>query len=284
MPLLGFTNGGQVAAAAANAAATYVSVFNTTPGGIAAAVDGLRFDRLSLVARRLYPQLNNRVTNDLLTETLMAAEADLSQQLRVWFQPRTIIPISAAPSEAAALTAAGAIVEYEPGYDYDPDLFMGNTWGLFELRQKPVVSIGSIVFAYPSQTSTLYTIPPDWVRLEAKYGRFNLVPTNTTLQLPLNSYLLSTLGGGRIVPLMIQIRYVAGIANIQRDYPNIIDLIKRMAVLRLIDTLYLPQSSSASADGLSQSLSWESAKAHDEIKAQIERLRERIHGVNMMVV
>lgn len=282
MPTLGFPPA--PSGTSTTGAPAYLSVFTSLPGGMAGAVDSLRFDRLALTARRLFPKLNTAVSNDYLTELLVAAEADLSQRLRVWFQPREVIPDTADPSERVALEAQGKIVETEPGYDYDPDLFQGERWGLFELRQRPVIAVRKMEFAYPQPTSSLYTIPTEWVRLDGKYGRFNLVPNNASLMIPLNAFLLSAVGGGRTVPFMVQIRYAAGIANIQRDYPNLLELIKRATVLRLIDGLYLPQSGSTSADGLSQSLSWDADKYRDAIETQVQQLRERIHGINMVVM
>ena len=88
---------------------------------------------------------------------------------------------------------------------------------------------------------------------------------------------------GRNVPLMMQIRYVAGLQNASRDYPDLRDLVQKMAVLNLLADLFLPQSGSISADGLSQSLSMDLDKYRQSVAERIETVRQAIHGVRHMV-
>lgn len=248
----------------------------------ATAVADLRADRLTQLAAQQRPA--QATSDDYLWGKLRAAEADAERHLRVYLTPTEIVPMGTPQSELDALEAAGARVVEEPGYDYDPDLFRGNSWGLIELRQKPIIKVHSIVFNYPEITSRIWTVPNDWIRPDKKYGRINLVPTNAVMTVPLQSYVLSALGGGRSVPLMMQVRYTAGLANVERDYPDLLDLVKKMAVLAVVDDKLMPQSGSVSADGLSQSISFDADKYRDAIDKKLDTLRQAIHGIRLMVM
>jgi len=249
---------------------------------LASAVAALRRDRLIVAAQTFAP--DQPLQDDYLLEKLVAAEATIQRALRIFLTPREMLPFGAAQSEIDALTAAGSVVEMEPGYDYTPDIFEGNTWGLMVLRQKPIIQVHSITFSYPAPSDTLFTIPNEWIRPDLKYGTLNLVPVQTAISLPLNAFILSALGGGRTVPLMLQVRYSAGLANCAQTHPDILDLIKKEAVLSIIEDMYVPASGSVSADGLSQSISFQADNYRKSIDAKIERLRQSIHGVRMMMM
>lgn len=242
---------------------------------LTAAVASIRRDRLLTAAETFAP--GEKITDDYLLEKLVATEAELQRRARCFFSTRTVIPMTADPAVIAAAEAAGPVI-LEPGYDYSPDLFAGNTWGLIELRQRPVQSIQSIVFNYPAPNNTLFTIPNEWVRFEPRYGRLNLVPVQTAISLPLNAFILSALGGGRTVPLMLQVSYTCGIANAAKDYPDLLDVIKKGTVLNIIDDRFMPTSGSISQDGLSQSISVDSSKYQAAIDRRIDSLRQYMLG------
>ncbi len=258
------------------------SIFNTGGASIRDAIASLRRDRLALALRRLSPRAE--ISDESLLEKLLAAEAQVSRDLRVWLTPREVLPWSASADEIQALQDAGKVVEFEPGYDYSPEFYDGNSWGRLDLRQVAVIEVHKIEFVYPSLGQTLYAIPNEWIRVDRKYGAISLVPTNATIVLPLNNYILTVLGGGRTIPLMIQVRYSAGLQNAARDYPDLVDIIKKSAVLRLVDDMLLPTSGSTSADGLSQSLSWDADKYREAIEKKLEGLRQAIQGVRVMVL
>lgn len=240
-----------------------------------------RQDRLLHVIETYAPGAT--FSDDYLWGKLCAAEADAERQLRVFFGPVEIIP-QGSNEDTAALDAANVRWIEEPGYDFDPDLFKGETWGLIETRQRPIIRIDSIYFAWPAPgMGNVFTVPNSWLRIDKRYGRLNLVPTQNLLMLPLNTFILSALSGGRNVPLMMQIRYAAGLQNARRDYPDLLDLVQKMAVLNLLSDLFLPQSGSISADGLSQSLSMDLDKYRQSVAERIETLRQSIHGVRHMV-
>lgn len=255
-----------------------VSAFPSLP----AAVAQIRRDRLLSAASNFFP--DTPLSDEYLLEKVVAAEASAQRELRCFFTPHEMLPEGADQSEIDALTQAGNVVTIEPGYDYDPAFFQGNTWGLIEVRQKPIIAVHSIKFAYPSPDNTLYDIPIQWVRMDAKYGRINLVPVQTTLMLPLNAFLLSALGGGRLVPLMLQVRYRCGLANAASDFPDLLDVLKKMTVLSIIEDNYTPASGSTSADGLSQTVAVDTAKYQQVIDRRVKVLRDAIHGIRIMVM
>lgn len=254
------------------------SVFADLPGTIAS----LRRDRLAAMLESYAPGAT--ISDEYLLEKLLAAERSLERELRVFFTPREMVTPATPQAERDALVAAGQQLEEEPGYDYDPALFQGNTWGLIELRQRPAISVSRIGFYYPAPTGLVYEVPLDWVRLDRKVGRISLVPTQTILSLPLNAFIMSAIGGGRNIPLMLHVRYRAGLENAATEWPDLLALIKRQAVLDIIGDRFIPSSGSVSADGLSQSISFESVKYQDEISAKTEKLRSAIHGIRMMVM
>lgn len=246
------------------------------------AVMSVRRDRLLTASSDYFPDAE--LTDEYILEKLVAAEADLSRQLRVFFQPRVVLPNSVLQSEIDSYTNNGQQVYLEPGYDYDPNIFIGNRWGFQQLRQRPVQSLIQVSFAYPAPTDTLFIIPSNWFRIDQKYGVLNMVPVQTAISLPLNAFILSALGGGRTVPLMLQIRYIAGLANVAADYPDILDAIKRQAVLGIINDNYVPSSGSASVDGLSQSLAFDIDRYQKQQDKKIETLRSSIHGIRIEAI
>lgn len=221
------------------------------------------------------------LTDPQLWHYLTAAEADAEQRLRVFFGVVEVIPLG---TDTATYPPTEPRWIEEPGYDYTPDDFIGNRWGMFTLRHHPIVSIQKMTFYYPSPgMGAAFDVPLDWIRADKKYGKINLVPTSHTLMMPLNAYVLSVIGGGRVVPLMLQVRYKTGLQNIRTQYPNLVDLIVRMAAMRIMLALFLPQSGSVSADGLSQSTSWDFKTWGQGIDDQLEALRQAIHGVRFEV-
>ena len=92
------------------------------------------------------------------------------------------------------------------------------------------------------------------------------------------------MAGGRVIPAMIRVRYVAGLKNVARDFPDLVDVVKKMAILRILQTAFLPQSGTISADGLSQSTSLDIQKWHDGVDDALDVLMQAIHGPRMTVL
>lgn len=236
----------------------------------------LRRDQIKIASQYALP--GKDLSDSYLTGKLLAAESDAARQLRVLFQPTKIIPEDAPQSEIDQLEADGIAYQQEAAYDYDANFFRGDRWGFIVTKQKPIVSVQSIDFAYPSPAFQVFSIPHDWIRMDKKFGHIRLVPASQTFSAPLSAFIMSALGGGMTIPFMIRVRYTAGLSNVARDYPDLIDVVKKMAVLRILEDAFLPQSGSISSDGLSQSLSMDVQKWHDGIDDKLNDLRDAIHG------
>lgn len=252
------------------------------------AVDRLRSDSLMMSARGAMPAVT--VSDDYLWDKLRAAEAETAHELRVPLAPTAFFPAQPTPEEITAL--AGKPWAIDAGYDYHPQDFAHNDrWGFIKLRNKPLVSVSRVRFAYPGGPTAHYDLPLDWLRVDAKHGQVQFVPSSTAFAAPLNAFVMQAIGQGRTIPLAIQISYVAGLADAHRNYPELIDLIMKKASLKTIEDAYLPQSGSISADGLSQSVSNDMSKHAETIdrimnggKGSNGGLMAAIHGVRMGVL
>lgn len=251
------------------------------------AVAALRADRLVLLASSLGFNAA-ALTDDYLYGKLLAAEAKAQRDLRVFFAPTVMIPEEAAQAEIDALEAAGTRYAQEAAYDYDPGFFHGESWGFIQTRQKPLISVQSIKLVYPMPTQSVFDVPADWIRLDRRYGHIRLVPGTMQFSAPLAVFVMPALGGGRFVPNMIQVRYTAGLRNAAADYPDLLDLVYKMAAVGIIEDAMMPSSGSISADGLSQSLSVDISKYQDVIDRLMNGppgsnggLRTAIHGVTL---
>lgn len=246
-----------------------------------AIVAELRANRLLLAGGSYFNAA--ALTDDYLYRKLLAAESDAARRLRVLFEPTTIF--AGEPSADEILAVGTSPWLEEAAYDYEPALWNPEDWGYMVLRNPLVSSIASIEFVYPSPVSGIFKIPDNWIRLDKKAGHVRFVPAGSSMSIgAFGSMILSMMSGGRNVPQMIKVRYIAGMANAARDYPDLIDLINKMAVLRIIEDTFVPQSGSISADGLSQSFSADVDKFKDALDKKLEALRDAIHGVRCMVM
>lgn len=247
----------------------------------AAVVAELRADRLVLSGSLYFNAAD--LTDDYIYNKVLSAEADAARRLRVFLEPTTVFAGEPSADEIASVGTAPWIEE--AGYDYEPELWNAEDWGYLVLRNKLVSRIVSLEFVYPSPAAGSFKFPDTWMRLDKKAGHIRFVPAGATMQVgALSAMILSMMAGGRTVPQMIKARYIAGMSNAAKDYPDLIDLIKRMAVLRIINDAFVPQSGSISADGLSQSFSTDIDKLAAGVDAQIEALRTSIHGIRCMVL
>jgi hypothetical protein len=252
------------------------------------AVDQLRADRLMLLANSIMPDL--QVSDDYLWDKLRAAEAHVAHALRVPLAPTRFFPRTPTPEQIAALPA-GMLWDVDPAYDYDPANYTGDKWGMILTRQKPIQSIVGMKFVYPSPQQTIIDVPMDWIRHDPRYGQVQIVPTGTAYQTLLGGMFLSQFSGGRQLPFTVELEYIAGLANAARDYPDMIDAIQKMAVVKIVEDGFMPQSGSISADGLSQSLSVDASKYQESVDTILNGpagsnggLMARIHGVRMTVI
>ncbi|MDR3517129.1 MAG: hypothetical protein P4M00_15050 [Azospirillaceae bacterium] len=254
----------------------------------AAILASLRADRLPQVADTYFPGAS--LSDSYLWGKVCASVADIERRLRLFLTPHEVLPEAAPQAEIDALIAADPDVPItlEPGYDYDPKLFRGDDWGLITVRHRPIIAVHRIDFVSPAANDTLWTVPCEWIRLDRKYGQINLVPAQRAITLPLSAFVMSVLGGGTTVPLMVQVRYRAGLGRAPADRlaadPDLDDLIKTMIVLSIIGDVFVPQSGKASVDGLSQSRSIGIERFRSDIEQRIEALRQSMAGVRLTVL
>jgi hypothetical protein len=246
----------------------------------------MRRDRLVLLANSIMPDLS--LTDDFLWEKLLAAEAQVGHMLRVPLAPTHYFPRE--PSQQQVDALGGKPWAIDPPYDYNPADWYGDKWGLILTRHKPLQAVVGMKFVYPSPAQTIVDVPADWIRMDAKYGQVQLVPTGTAYQTLLGGLFMSHLSGGKTLPFTISLEYVAGLANVSRDYPDLIDAVIKLATIKIVEDGFMPQSGSISADGLSQSLSVDVSKYHDAVDRVINGeagnggLVARIHGIRAMVL
>jgi hypothetical protein len=144
-----------------------------------------------------------------------AAEVDAARQLRVLLQPTQIFAGEPTGEEIAALTTVSDDPEpvtttvphlVEAAYDYQPDMFQYDNWGFIATRQKPIIAVQSIQFAFPALSTTPFDIRQDWIRTDSKYGQIRIIPTGASMATPLAMHMMRIVGGGRSVPHMVRIR------------------------------------------------------------------------------
>lgn len=251
-------------------------------------VDDLRNNALILLATSLFPTI--QLTDDYIWSKVLAGEAAIEHMLRVPLVPTQFFPSQPTSDQIAALPV-GMPWAIDPPYDSDPSAFEGDRWGFIKTNNRPVQSVQSMVYVYPSPVDGIFNVPTDWLRIDPKYGEVRIVPTSMTIGFPLAAFMISAASSGRTVPQMIQLTYVAGINDAWKEYPDLIDVIKKKAALLIVQDAFLPQSGSISADGLSQTLSVDMMKYNDIIetiingpKGQNGGLMAQIHGVRSMVV
>lgn len=251
-------------------------------------IDELRSNQLMMLAQNVFDGVT--LTDEFLWDKIKVAESTIAHALRVPLVPTQFY--SNPPSAAdLALLPAGMPWDIDPAYDYLPDFFQGEKWGFIVTRQIPIIAIQQIQFVYPAPTTGFFVIPGDWIRFDRKFGHIRLIPASSTFVAPLNAFLLQALGGGRSIPFAIEIKYQAGLPNARKDYPELLDAIKKTAILRIIEDGFFPSSGSISADGLSQSMSLDMDKYRGTIdnilngpKGSNGGLMTAIHGVRTSVL
>ncbi len=250
-------------------------------------IEEMRSDRLLAAAAGSLGNIT--VTDEYIWQKVRSAESEISHTLRVPLVPTTYF--SNQPTQLQIDALNGMAWAVDPAYDYTPDMFQFEKWGYFITRQKPIISVERMRFAYPSQDTGFFDVPADWIRIDARYGHIRLVPASPAIFTTMNAFIMTALAGSRSIPFMIQLQYVAGLTDVANTYPELLDCIKKKAVLSVISDAFLPSSGSISADGLSESASVDMDKYHDSIdlilngpKGSNGGLMSKIHGIRMLVM
>jgi hypothetical protein len=246
----------------------------------------LRTDRLMRLGARIGNIAD--LSDDYLVRTLLATERLVERELRIFITPRQIVPVGTPAAEVAALAAMGCPMVEEPGYPFDTRLFNGMD---LEVRHRPIIDIYRLWYSYQGDgtpagqaAASLYDVPLDWIQMDRKYGRLNMLPQSSFTNLPLNTWLLSVLGSGRDIPFGLKLRYSAGLRDARNEYPDLVNLILRRTVISIMDDSFIPQSGSISADGLSQSLSTDVDKYRDAVEKALNVISSSLKGVRMTVL
>lgn len=250
-------------------------------------VEEIRADRLMQTAQDLTG--GDPVSDDYIWSKVLAAEAQIAHDLRVPLVPTKFFPGTPTADQIAEL--GGMPWAEDPGYDYKQDMFFPDQWGMLKLNNKPLISVESVKFDFPTMGDTFFDMPVEWIREYKKYAHVQFVPSTPALFSTAGSFVMRALTGYSVVPMMVKITYIAGLENAARDFPDLIDAIKKMAVLKAIEDGFPAQSGSISADGLSQSMSVDLAKYHDMVdtilngpKGSNGGLMTAIHGIRSMVM
>lgn len=244
----------------------------------------MRRDRLLLLGQNHLGGVD--LSNDYIWSKVQAAEAELAHSLRVRFSPTTFFPEQ--PTQAELDDLAGAPWDIDEGYDYDPALYTGDRWGFIQTDNAPIVSVDRVRMVYPAGGMS-FDIPNEWLQVSKKYGHIQIVPMSTS-SAGMSPFMLQTIGSGRVIPNMIRVKYVAGLVDAVNKFPELVDVVKKMAVLKILEDCFLPQSGSISADGLSQSVSVDMGKYEDSIDRTVNGgaganggLKAAIHGIRLAV-
>lgn len=254
----------------------------------------LKADRLILAGKRYFPGVT--LGTDFLYAKILAAEKYVERRLRVFLEPVEILPQSATQAERDTFDnytvesdngPVPAPIRWmeEPGYDLTPSTFQGESWGFVPLFQKPVISVHSVKFVYPQPATQEFEIPANWIRLDKRHGHIQMVPSGTAaFAAPLNMWMMQAMSGGRSIPQMIQVRYRAGLSDIATEHPDVLDLVKKFAVLSILQDAFLPQSASKSIDGMSQSFGADVDKFGDMLDKKADTMRQSLRGIGVGVL
>lgn len=249
-------------------------------------VNELRQDRLMAASAGVLQDV--KVSDDYLWDKVRAAESELSHTLRVPLVPTRFFPRKPTQEQIDAL--GGMAWQVEVGTDYDPRMWEGDKWGFIVTRQRPIISIEDITFRYPGGIGIM-KVPEQWITYDARYGHVRIVPTVSAAFTGLVGMTLMSGVSGKVIPSMVELEYTAGLTDVANTYPELLDCIKKKAVLKVVADAYLPQSGSISGDGLSESISVDIGKYHETIDHIINGpdgsnggLMSKIHGIRAMIV
>ena len=148
-------------------------------------------------------------------------------------------------------------------HDYSVSDYLN--WGWLQLYKVPVQAVIALRGAYPNGTNVI-TYPGEWISVRGESGQINVIPNQGGLGAVIvgqgGDFLPLIMGGTSHVPNLWQVDYVAGMDT--ENMPRmVVEAIAKMAcidLLAIFSDLVRPvgvSSESVSADGLSQSMSYQ---------------------------
>ena len=224
------------------------------------------------------------------------AQAQIASRLDLELFPKRVTSIDDDEAEVAAADIV------EDRYDLDRLTWHGN-WGFLQVRRKPLRQVLRWTMVY-GDSARIWELRPEWFQTK-KHGVIQITPTSGTLgSLPAlrsgGSFLPMIAVGprSRPVPGVHRLTYLAGFeaGALPED---IVDAIAKTACINVLnvvgDSLLAGiASQSVSIDGLSESFNTTQSAENalysarirmyrEELKTEIQRLRQRYHGVTMRV-
>lgn len=269
----------------------YIKPGSSAPGSAlfpnpAVAIAKLRRDRITMAANSIMPGIG--LSDDFLWDKLLAAEAELQHTLRVPLRPTRFFPRQPTPEQLAELGDMPWEIESAP--DYEAEMFAGDRWGYIVTRQKPIIEVHGMRFVYPTEANGYFDIPVQWLSLDRKYGHIRIVPTSNAILTSMAGLVMMNLAGGRTIPSMVHVDYTAGLTDVQRNWPELLDIAQKIAVLKIVEDAFLPQSGSISADGMSESISVDTGKYREAVDEALNGhngnggLMAKLHGIRAMAL
>lgn len=146
----------------------------------------------------------------------------------------------------------------EVPYDYTARRF--ETWSTVKVKQRPVLSVHSMLYALPPNFGILQ-VPPPWITVKPNAGIIQVVPVEGAMAVtsPGAGMWLPffTMGQMNHVPQFTQITYTAGIDPIPMDMIDAIAMLAAAKVLEVYNRAYYPgvQSFTHNVDGFNQTVS-----------------------------
>lgn len=156
---------------------------------------------------------------------------------------------------------------YKPNKEDPYNFYINDSMEFFRinLKRRPVTAIQRVSLAW-NPSSTIFTFPSEWLRVDKYMGRFTIMPFSGSVQLLASGVafnaILATMGGHDHLPAMINVDYQSGLPadwDSDSDWSPLARAIEEYAAyyvcLDLVELL--PQGLKTSvieADGASQSL------------------------------
>lgn len=216
-----------------------------------------------------------------VSDKLASAEAEAARDLRVLFGATKVFAGDPTDAEIAGLAGAAYIVE--PAYDYAWEDWQSEAWGMLAMRRAPMISVESMEIKYPYPGAASFPVPVAWIKVDRKFGHVRVVPGGAMPAfVPYFSSLLAA-SGRRVMPQCLVLRYTAGLENVVRDYPDIVDLVRKMAVLKVVDDRMIAGTTSTSVDGLSESKTVDFDKYREALESKKKALFRALHGAQLFV-
>ena len=189
------------------------------------------------------------IPDSKLTEWIRQAEDYIEQTTGLLLcptfvsSPPVLTATAAAQAEIAPTSPDGRMrlgTDFDledAGYDFKIEAFMGEGWGIQQLRYRPLrnlsdvdaTAIKSVVFTYPL-LSQFFPVAPSWYVEDKDHAMVRLVPSQNIQMLPLYQLQLSIGGFAGNLPGGISVQYTAGLTR--ADYSTRFSFVRLLVVAK----------------------------------------------------